>query len=177
MTFIYNFLLLISQLVQPMVIFDFKNTADITDWMIVDDVVMGGRSNGEFLRNKDGNGVFQGTVSVENNGGFSSVRYSVPKKNVEAYTKVKLHLKGDGKQYQCRIKTKANDYYSYVASFNTTNEWTTIEIPFSSMYPSFRGQTLDAPNYPGKQIEEIAFLIGNKKAESFKLEISSITFE
>lgn len=177
MTFNYSFLLLITQLAQLMVIFDFKKTADITDWMIVDDVVMGGRSNGEFLRSKEGNGVFQGTVSLENNGGFSSVRYSVPKKNVDAYTKLKLVVKGDGKQYQCRIKTKASDYYSYVASFNSSDEWTTIEIPFSSMYPSFRGQTLDAPNYPGKQIEEIAFLIGNKKAESFKLEIGNITVE
>ncbi len=177
MNFIYSFLLLFTQLGKPMVIFDFKKTADITDWMIVDDVVMGGRSNGEFLRNKDGNGIFQGTISLENNGGFSSVRYSLPKKNVEGFSKVKLFVKGDGKQYQCRIKTKVNDYYSYVASFNTSNEWATLEIPFSSMYPSFRGQTLDVPNYPGKQIEEIAFLIGNKKAESFKLEIGSISLE
>lgn len=177
MNFIYSFLLLSTQLGQPMVIFDFKKTADITDWMIVDDVVMGGRSNGEFFRNKDGNGIFQGTISLENNGGFSSVRYSLPQKNVEGFSKVKLYVKGDGKQYQCRIKTKANDYYSYVASFNTSNEWATHEIPFSSMYPSFRGQTLDVPNYPGKQIEEIAFLIGNKKAESFKLEIDNITLE
>lgn len=177
MNFIYSLLLLIIQLRQPMVLFDFKQTTDISDWRVVDDVVMGGRSSGVFSLNKEGNGVMQGTVSLENNGGFSSVRYSMQKKNVDAFRKVKLLLKGDGKQYQLRIKTNANDYYSYVASFNTTNEWTTIEIPFDKMYPSFRGQTLDAPNYPGKQIEEIAFLIGNKKEEAFKLEIKSIILE
>ena len=42
------------------------------------------------------------------------------------------------------------------------------------MYPAFRGRKLNAENYPGKQMEMMAFLIGNKKAESFQLEIESI---
>lgn len=176
MNFIY-LLLFIFQHNPAMVLFDNKQSNDISNWMIVDDVVMGGRSNGEFLRNKEGNGVFHGFVSLENNGGFSSVRYRIPTKNVEAFSKVKIYVKGDGKQYQLRVKTKTNDYYSYVASFNTSTDWTVVEIPFNTMYPSFRGQTLNAPNYPGKQMEEIAFLIGNKKAESFQLEIASIVIE
>jgi NADH dehydrogenase [ubiquinone] 1 alpha subcomplex assembly factor 1 len=32
-------------------------------------------------------------------------------------------------------------------------------------------------NYPGEQMEMIAFLIGNKKAEPFKLEIDSIVLK
>ena len=42
------------------------------------------------------------------------------------------------------------------------------------MYPAFRGRKLNIGNYPGKQMEMIAFLIGNKNAESFILEIDSI---
>jgi len=85
-----------------------------------------------------------------------------------------IRLKGDGKSYQFRIKTNNSDYYSYVAPFKTSGDWETIEIPFNSMYPAFRGRKLNAENYPGKQMEMIAFLIGNKKAESFQLEIESI---
>jgi hypothetical protein len=33
------------------------------------------------------------------------------------------------------------------------------------------------PNYPGKQLGEIGFLIGNKKAESFLIEIDWIGVE
>ena len=33
------------------------------------------------------------------------------------------------------------------------------------MYPSFRGRKLDKPNFPKEYIEEIGFLIGNKKNE------------
>ncbi|WP_286938426.1 MULTISPECIES: hypothetical protein [unclassified Algoriphagus] len=39
---------------------------------------------------------------------------------------------------------------------------------------AFRGRDLNMENFPGDQVEEIAFLIGNKKAESFKLEIDYI---
>jgi hypothetical protein len=42
------------------------------------------------------------------------------------------------------------------------------------LYPSFRGQTLDLPNFKGDFLEEIVFLIGNKKNESFELLIDSI---
>ena len=45
------------------------------------------------------------------------------------------------------------------------------------MYASFRGYRLDIPNFKGQQMEEIAFLIGNKKEESFKLLIDSIILE
>ncbi|MFN4198010.1 MAG: CIA30 family protein, partial [Flavobacterium sp.] len=49
-----------------------------------------------------------------------------------------------------------------------------IEIPLNRMYPSFRGRTLNLPNFEANTIEEIAFLIGNKKNESFTLLIDKI---
>jgi hypothetical protein len=45
------------------------------------------------------------------------------------------------------------------------------------MYPSYRGRKLDLPNYPGKTMEEITFLIANKQEEHFKLEIDSISLK
>ena len=41
-------------------------------------------------------------------------------------------------------------------------------------YPSFRGQTLNLPNFNGDSLEEIVFLIGNKKDESFELKLDKI---
>ena len=157
-----------------MSLFNFNNQSDISNWNIVDDVVMGGRSNGTFSLSNEGKGVFKGKVSLENNGGFSMVQYNFDTKKVDGTTKVSIRLKGDGKSYQFRIKTNNSDDYSYVAPFQTSGDWETIEIPFNSMYPAFRGRKLNAENYPGKQMEMIAFLIGNKKAESFQLEIESI---
>jgi len=42
------------------------------------------------------------------------------------------------------------------------------------MYPVFRGRKLDLNDFSSNGIEEIALLIGNKKEESFRLEISKI---
>lgn len=156
-------------------IFDFEKNANLQNWQVVDDVVMGGRSSGNFSLNNDGHGVFSGKVSLENNGGFSSVRYDFDeKKSVKGYSKVIITLKGDGKDYQFRIKPNSSEYYSYIASFKTSGEWEKVEIPLNKMYPSFRGRTLNQPNFSGDFISELRFLIGNKKPQSFKLLIDKI---
>jgi hypothetical protein len=162
---------------QPFILFDFHKDADIGRWNIVDDGVMGGLSAGRFRINDAGHGEFTGTVSLENNGGFSSLRYFFNPIETVNHSKFVLRLKGDGKNYQFRVKSKANEYYSYICDFKTTGDWQTVEIPFSILYPSFRGQTLNLPNYPGKILGEIGFLIGNKKAERFLLEIDRIGVE
>ena len=155
-------------------IFDFNKEADIQKWNIVDDVVMGGRSSSQFNIDSNGFGVFEGNISLENNGGFSSVRYQFEKTKVSDDTKIKIRVKGDGKNYQFRVKNKFRNYYSYITTFSTTTEWQYIEIPLKDMYPSFRGRILNQPNFSHDFIEEIVFLIGNKKNENFKLLIDKI---
>jgi hypothetical protein len=145
--------------------------------MIVDDGVMGGLSQGNFLINADGNGVFSGTVSLENNGGFSSVRHQFDKIKTTKDSKVLIRLKGDGKEYQFRIKDKSNSYYSYITIFKTSGNWETIEIKLSDLYPSFRGRKLNLPNFNSDSFEEIVFLVGNKKKESFQLVLDKIELE
>lgn len=160
-----------------MVLFDFNKDIDLTQWRVVDDVVMGGRSDGQFGISESGHGVFQGEVSLENNGGFSSVRYWFDQKNVESHERVKIRLKGDGKRYQFRVKSNQRDRFNYIYEFKTSGEWEWIEIPFSVMVPGFRGRKLNIPNYDGKHLAEIAFLISNKVPESFRLEIDKITLK
>jgi len=159
------------------VIFDFDKQTSIKDWVIVDDVVMGGVSSGNFSLNSDGFGVFKGEVSLENNGGFSSVRHNL-KAPVEVgkYKKIRLRLKGDGKTYQFRIKSKLGNYYTYVYAFQTTGQWENIDIALQDMYPSFRGQKLKQPNFSSSSFEQMAFLIANKKQEKFKILIDKIAF-
>ncbi|WP_026718498.1 CIA30 family protein [Flavobacterium antarcticum] len=155
-------------------IYDFDKSASANDWRIVDDVVMGGRSNGRFSIDSDGHGIFEGKISLENNGGFSSVRYQFEKVAVTENSAVLITLKGDGKDYQFRIKDKSSTSYSYITTFKTSGEWQTIEIKLSDLYPSFRGRKLDLPNFESDFFEEIVFLIGNKREENFKLVLDKI---
>ena len=160
-----------------LMLFDFTKEADLKNWYVVNDSVMGGESAGKMGKDAAGNGLFEGHVSLDNNGGFTSIKYDAGKIEMQGYNKFVIVLKGDGKTYQFRVKTNSNDYYSYVYSFETNDNWQTIEIPFSSMAPSFRGQSLNMANFPGDYLEEIGFLIGNKTAEDFKIAIDNITVQ
>lgn len=153
---------------------NFTPNSDLAGWSVVDDVVMGGRSDGSFAINEAGHAVFSGTVSLENNGGFSSVRYNTKEVELGGFRKVKIRLRGDGKRYQFRLKSDRYDRHAYIAYFQTSGAWETIEITLSEMYPTFRGRKLDMANFPGKKMEELAFLIANKKSESFQLELDKI---
>lgn len=158
----------------PFTIFKFSSNVTINNWRVVDDVVMGGVSSGNFSINKEGYGDYNGKVSLENNGGFSSLRYDFSLIKVENYTKVVLKIKGDGKDYQFRIKDKQSNYHSYIYTFSTNKDWQIIEIPFVEMYPAFRGKKLNIGNFNSETIEQIAFLIANKKNEQFQLLIKGI---
>ena len=167
-------IILLISLMKTTIIYDFTKDSSKNDWRIIDDGVMGGESQGKFSIDADGNGVFEGRISLENNGGFSSVRYQFDKIKTSKDSKIQIRLKGDGKEYQFRIKDKSDSYYSYITTFKTSGEWETIEIKLSDLYPSFRGQKLNSPNFESDSFEEIVFLIGNKKNESFKLLLDKI---
>ncbi|MGB5430696.1 CIA30 family protein [Eudoraea sp.] len=170
-------IIFIFNMSEPFVLFDFSKESNIQNWIVVNDGVMGGLSKGKFSVDDRGYGFFTGNVSLENNGGFSSVRYNFESKFVSSFKKITLRLKGDGKQYQIRVKTRISDYYSYIAYIKTNGEWQTLEIMFSEMIPSFRGNKLDLPNYSGEYMEQFAILIGNKKNEAFELYLDKITLE
>ncbi|WP_245828708.1 CIA30 family protein [Salegentibacter holothuriorum] len=157
-----------------LLIFNFNSTNDWSGWEVENDVVMGGNSSSKLERSTEGNAVFKGYVSLENNGGFASLQYHFASKNIRNYKKAHILLKGDGKNYQFRIKANLKDRASYVYTFKTTGDWQTVEIPLKEMVPTFRGRKLDLPNFSADEIQEVRFLIGNNRAENFRLEIDKI---
>ncbi len=158
-------------------IYNFQKNSNPKDWQIVNDGVMGGLSQGHFKMNDLGNGVFYGAVSTENDGGFSSVKYSFDAIQVEGYRTIRLTLKGDGKDYQFRIKDKVATSHSYITSFSTNGDWQEVEILLQDLFPFFRGRKMNLPNFDKSSFEEIRFLIGNKKDESFELMIDKIELQ
>jgi len=159
------------------VLFDFDADSQLDEWYVVNDGVMGGLSQGHVAINKSGNAVFYGNVSLDNYGGFTSIRYSFEQREIIGKTKAIIRLKGDGKRYQFRVKRNRIERHSYIHYFETSGEWETIEIPLVDMYPTFRGRELDMPNFSAEYVSDITFLIANKKAETFKLEIDKIILE
>jgi NADH dehydrogenase [ubiquinone] 1 alpha subcomplex assembly factor 1 len=167
-------LILIALIMNNLILFDFSAADDWSGWQVENDVVMGGNSSSKLERSSQGNAVFTGRVSLENNGGFASLQYHFPPENIENYKKAILYVKGDGKKWQFRTKADLEDKASYVYEFTTTGDWQTVEVPLNEMKPVYRGRKLDIPNFSANTIQEIRFLIGNKKEENFRLEIDKI---
>jgi monofunctional biosynthetic peptidoglycan transglycosylase len=156
---------------------EFEGAADEPRWVAVNDGVMGGLSRGG-PRLAEGRLHFEGVLSLENNGGFSSVRTLGRGFDLSGKREMVLRVLGDGRRYQLRLATDARfrgASVSYGAEFGTTpGQWTEVRIPFADLSPSFRGYALDGPPVNLGQVEEIGLLIGDKREGSFRLAVDWI---
>lgn len=157
-------------------IVDLADSAEAERWVVVDDVVMGGRSASEIVF-QDGRAVFTGMLSLENNGGFASTRTQPRNFGLDGYKGIRIRVLGDGKRYRFRIRTDGRfDGIAYQLGFETVRgEWSEIELPFNRFVASFRGRSLpEAGPLDPTTIQQIGFLIASKQAGRFTLEIDWI---
>ena len=154
-------------------IFEFNSNCDIDNWQIINDVVMGGRSTASLFVDENQNGVFEGYISTENNGGFSSIQLNTGKIEIGSFKNIELNIKGDGGTYQIRLKNSNKVAHSYTYNFKTNGNWEKILIPLVEMEPSFRGYSLNLPNFNHSTIERIGILKSSKINSKFKFLIKS----
>mgnify|MGYP006291349183 CR=1 FL=1 len=157
-----------------LVVMDFD--AESPAWRNIDDVVMGGISSSRF-RIEHGLGVFEGTVSLENSGGFASVRSAAADYDFSAARGLLLRVRGDGKCYALRLRT--TDVFggiNYEARFETAEgDWMTVAIPFECFQPVYRGRKVrDAEPLDRKSVKTLGFLISEKQDGPFRLEVDWI---
>ena len=139
---------------------------DRNNWLVVNDNVMGGVSESNIRFSKNNTLIFQGRVSIENNGGFASFRYKTKNLKVKKDQKIKMVVIGDSKEYQIRIKPSQNIRYTYSKTFKTTNSKQIIEIPLNEFTAQYRGYKLNMENFDFDKIEEFGILVGNKKMKN-----------
>lgn len=160
-------------------LFDFNSADNSGQWYIVNDVVMGGLSKSNMVLNNDGTATFKGDVSLENNGGFASVRAPINPMPQKDFKGVMIRVKGDGNMYSVRFRTNNNfDGYAYQAKITTNKDnWIEFKIPFADFKPTFRGYTLsNKPVLESKDIAQIGLLIADKQSGNFKITIDWIKF-
>jgi monofunctional biosynthetic peptidoglycan transglycosylase len=155
---------------------DFSD-ADRGEWYVVNDGVMGGVSRSDIRRTDKETGVFEGVLSLENNGGFASVRVVVGRYDLSAYAGLEIRVRGDGRTYQLRLRTDDGfDGIAYRANFETRDgEWATTRISFDQFLPTFRGRTLsDVSPLATSRIHQVSFMLADKKPGPFSLEIDFV---
>ena len=145
-------------------------------WRIVNDGVMGGLSSSKVIV-KDDKIIFRGNVSLENNGGFASLRSQLKNYNFVNFSGIEIKLKGDGKRYSISMKetTYFNGYF-YTNSFETKKEeWIVAQISFNQFKLYYFGKdTNSSKKIPLDNIKEISLLIGDKQEGEFNAEIDYI---
>jgi NADH dehydrogenase [ubiquinone] 1 alpha subcomplex assembly factor 1 len=146
---------------------------DENKWRIVNDGVMGGLSSSKAIveNNKI---IFSGKVSLENNGGFASLRSPVKDYNFEQVSGIEIKIKGDGKRYS--ISMKETTYFTglfYTSTLETKkDEWITVKISFDKFKSYYFGKEVNSGGkIPLNNIKEISLLIGDKQQGRFKAEI------
>jgi len=159
------------------VLFDSVDSSETERWLVVNDNVMGGVSNGEASRTEDGCLRFSGSISLENNGGFASIRSQPTDFGLGDYLGIRIRVMGDGRTYQFRLRTDRNlDGIAFRQEFETIdNEWVEVELPFASFLPTFRGRILtDVGPLDPADIRQLGFLLADKRAGAFRLTVDRI---
>jgi monofunctional biosynthetic peptidoglycan transglycosylase len=160
-----------------LLIFDFSQRDSVARWVNVDDPVMGGVSTSR-IRPGDGAGVFSGVVSLENNGGFASVRsrFANPPDDLRDYDALRTRVRGDGKTYIFSLQTTTEPRLNYWQRFRTVKgEWIEAILPLREFIPVFRGFTpRGAPALDARNVSSYGVFIADKQTGPFKLEIEWI---
>jgi NADH dehydrogenase [ubiquinone] 1 alpha subcomplex assembly factor 1 len=164
----------------PQPLFDFTGADAAKDWQAVNDGVMGGVSEGKFQITEKKTLEFFGTLSLENNGGFASVRTKAKKLGLEKGDTIVAKVRGDGREYNLNLYlNKPLMAFSYRATVQTKkDEWIEVKVPLDKFEATSFGRPVkDAGAVKPEEVNALGFLLGDKKAGPFKLEVESIKVE
>lgn len=155
-------------------VFDFGS--DAKPWPSIDDSVMGGVSRSSMTI-EQGVAVFAGVVSLENNGGFASLRSQPTAHDLEDFDGLVLRIRGDGKTYGVRLRTTSRfDGVSYEAALPTeADRWSEVQIPFDDFVPVYRGRRVEGyPSLSPGEVKTFGLIISDGQEGPFRLEIESL---
>ena len=164
----------------PQTLFDFTGADAAKEWQTVNDGVMGGVSEGKFKFTDKKTMEFFGTLSLANNGGFASVRTKAKKLGLEKGDTLVAKVKGDGREYSLNLYlNKPLIAFSYRATVQTKkDEWIEVRIPLEKTEATSFGRVVkDAGAVKPEEINALGFMLGDKKAGPFKMEIEWIKVE
>jgi len=162
---------------KPQVLHQFTGADGAKEWQTVNDGVMGGVSEGKFKITDTKTMEFFGTLSLENNGGFASVRTKAKKLGLEKGDTLVARVRGDGREYSFNLYlAKPLMAFSYRAAVQTKkDEWIEVKLPLDKFEAASFGRLVkDAGAVKPEEVNALGFLLGDKKAGAFKLEVEWI---
>lgn len=170
----------------PTVLVDFADPSSITGWRSVDDSVMGGISASTTTWT-DGVMVFEGMMTTESNGGFTSTLGPFDRRLGEAAagaSALGVDAVGDGRTFVLQVRAGANGAELWIARFTPLTYadrvgGNLVRIPVESFAPVdrfLRPRTSATPFDPSSIVQMAVYLIDGQVGE-FRLAIRSFVAE
>ena len=154
----------------------FESDDCLEAWTSVNDGVMGGISKGGFSRSEQGTLMFKGELSLENNGGFASIRMKPTELNLSGMEALVVKAKGDGRTYWLELRVAnqmaASSYRAYLPT--TAGEWKEISVPLADFKLQAFGRELAIKALDPAAVASVGITLADKKAGAFELEIESV---
>ena len=158
------------------VLFDFTKPDAAEAWVNVNDGVMGGVSDGRFRITDNETMEFFGTLSLENNGGFASVRARPTEVNLKSNDSIVARVRGDGREYTFNLYVpRDSGRYSFRQTFKTKKDkWIEVSFPVDKFVATWRGRVFPDQKLDPSKVNSVGFLLADKKAGPFKLDVDWI---
>lgn len=158
-------------------LFAFASPDAAAGWQAVNDGVMGGVSDGRFRITERRTLEFYGTLSLENNGGFASVRSRPRTLGLRTGDTLVTRVRGDGREYQLNLYLNGRrTAFSYRAPVTTLpGQWIEVAVPLDRFEATSFGRVLlrEGPVDP-RGVTAIGFLLADAKPGPFVLEVARI---
>lgn len=158
-------------------LFDFSQPGAINLWRAVNDGVMGGVSTGSAGITNTGTLLFSGNLSLENNGGFGSIRTNSFEFRLLPSDSFLVRMRGDGRVYSMNLyirqQLRAFSYRAMLPSIR--DEWTETRLPLGQFVATQFGRPVaGAGRVDPAEIASIGFMLADAKQGPFRLEIESV---
>jgi len=158
-------------------LFRFETAAATAAWRAIDDRVMGGVSRSRLRFDPAGHAVFEGEVSLDQGGGFASVRAPVAATGAATASAVVVEALGDGRKYKLSLfLDDAFDAPAYQATLAPpAGGWQVLALPLAGFVPRFRGRAVaGAAALEPAHIRQAGLLIADRQAGPFALQLRAI---
>lgn len=144
-------------------------------WVIVNDGVMGGKSQGA-VTTETNQMQFTGNI-VTDGGGFSSVRRLLDD-GLDESDRLQMRLRADERRYEILLTDIDSQAYrvTYYAPLETEGDgWQVIDVSFDDLEARIFGRRVDAPPFQPQNVTTIGIILADGADGEFSLELDWIS--
>ncbi|MDW3191060.1 MAG: CIA30 family protein [Cytophagales bacterium] len=154
------------------------NESELKGWYIINDGVMGGLSKGQAQFTDEGL-LFYGSMSLENNGGFTSLRSPFSDYNLSEYKQITIRYRSKGISMALQMEEDRRFYYpNFKVKLPKSEAWVTKTYVLSEVRQYRMGYATGnlLQRQDQSEIIRMGFITDEKKAGDFEFEVAYVEF-